>query len=231
VLLLLASSPLVLGLVEPPESSEPVVQRQIQQQILVSSFHKDQPRSAGSAGTAIGASQPRNLTIGYLTAIKGGLKDRQGLAISGALTMALAEVGGGVVLNMESSSLMMRLDCPSIRRNVVPFSYRYIITRSFVTERSREQAVTATRDCCSIGCPEEREKPIVLSRVLYARSRSRGAYFILPVTREIRATRPLLLARRMTLLRRLCKMGRVLYGSFKRSIDTSRAVISSRFSG
>ncbi|KAK0094944.1 hypothetical protein PV326_009568 [Microctonus aethiopoides] len=33
----------------------------------------------------------KNLTIGYLTAIKGGLKDRQGLAISGAITMALDE--------------------------------------------------------------------------------------------------------------------------------------------
>lgn len=32
------------------------------------------------------------LTIGYLTAIKGELKDRQGLAISGALTLALDEV-------------------------------------------------------------------------------------------------------------------------------------------
>lgn len=34
----------------------------------------------------------QNLTIGYLTAIKGGLKDRQGLAISGALSMALDEI-------------------------------------------------------------------------------------------------------------------------------------------
>uniref|UniRef100_A0A336KZJ8 CSON000721 protein n=1 Tax=Culicoides sonorensis TaxID=179676 RepID=A0A336KZJ8_CULSO len=32
------------------------------------------------------------LTVGYLTAIKGDLKDRQGLAISGALKMALDEV-------------------------------------------------------------------------------------------------------------------------------------------
>lgn len=32
------------------------------------------------------------LTVGYLTAIKGDLKDRQGLAISGALTMALDEI-------------------------------------------------------------------------------------------------------------------------------------------
>uniref|UniRef100_A0A0C9PWZ2 Gyc32E protein n=1 Tax=Fopius arisanus TaxID=64838 RepID=A0A0C9PWZ2_9HYME len=36
--------------------------------------------------------KPRNLTIGYLTAIKGGLKDRQGLAISGAISMALDEI-------------------------------------------------------------------------------------------------------------------------------------------
>lgn len=33
-----------------------------------------------------------NLTIGYLTAIKGELKVRQGLAVSGAFTMALEEV-------------------------------------------------------------------------------------------------------------------------------------------
>lgn len=32
------------------------------------------------------------LTVGYLTAVKGDLKDRQGLAISGALTMALDEI-------------------------------------------------------------------------------------------------------------------------------------------
>lgn len=32
------------------------------------------------------------LTVGYLTAIKGDLKDRQGLAISGALKMALDEI-------------------------------------------------------------------------------------------------------------------------------------------
>lgn len=34
------------------------------------------------------------LVIGYLTAIKGELKDRQGLSISGALTMALDQVSG-----------------------------------------------------------------------------------------------------------------------------------------
>lgn len=32
------------------------------------------------------------LNVGYLTAIKGDLKDRQGLAISGAIQMALAEI-------------------------------------------------------------------------------------------------------------------------------------------
>ncbi|KAH0560690.1 hypothetical protein KQX54_007087 [Cotesia glomerata] len=35
--------------------------------------------------------KPQNLTVGYLTAIKGGLKDRQGLAISGAMSMAIDE--------------------------------------------------------------------------------------------------------------------------------------------
>lgn len=39
-----------------------------------------------------GYSDKTVLTVGYLTAIKGELKDKQGLAISGALTMALDEV-------------------------------------------------------------------------------------------------------------------------------------------
>lgn len=34
------------------------------------------------------------LTLGYLTAIKGDLKDKQGLAISGAITIAIDEVSG-----------------------------------------------------------------------------------------------------------------------------------------
>lgn len=80
VLLLLASSPLVLGQAQ----ESPPVQCQ---QAPVS--HKN--LWSGGDNTA---AQPLlwNLTIGYLTAIKGGLKDRQGLAISGALSMALDEV-------------------------------------------------------------------------------------------------------------------------------------------
>lgn len=83
VLLLLANSPLVLGLAEPPGLSGSGIQYQ------TNGSHKDQPRGSTAVTTAL---QPRNLTIGYLTAIKGGLKDRQGLAISGALSMALDEI-------------------------------------------------------------------------------------------------------------------------------------------
>lgn len=32
------------------------------------------------------------LTVGYLTAVKGTLKDRQGLAVSGAISMAIEDV-------------------------------------------------------------------------------------------------------------------------------------------
>lgn len=84
VLLLLASSPLVLGLAEPPG----LPGAEWQQALL--SGRQTYPKS-----TVTRAIQPRkqqNLTIGYLTAIKGGLKDRQGLAISGAFSMALDEV-------------------------------------------------------------------------------------------------------------------------------------------
>ncbi|XP_031775960.1 receptor-type guanylate cyclase Gyc76C-like [Apis florea] len=82
VLLLLASSPLVLGLAEPPGLPGAEWQQALSRQAY--------PKS-----TVTRAIQPRkqqNLTIGYLTAIKGGLKDRQGLAISGAFSMALDEI-------------------------------------------------------------------------------------------------------------------------------------------
>ena len=82
VLLLLASSPLVLGLAEPPGLPGAEWQQALSRHTY--------PRS-----TFTRSIQPRkqqNLTIGYLTAIKGGLKDRQGLAISGAFSMALDEV-------------------------------------------------------------------------------------------------------------------------------------------
>ncbi|XP_043524757.1 receptor-type guanylate cyclase Gyc76C-like [Frieseomelitta varia] len=82
VLLLLASSPLVLGLAEPPGLPGAEWQQALSRHTY--------PRS-----TFTRSIQPRkqqNLTIGYLTAIKGGLKDRQGLAISGAFSMALDEI-------------------------------------------------------------------------------------------------------------------------------------------
>ncbi|KAL0119212.1 hypothetical protein PUN28_009653 [Cardiocondyla obscurior] len=86
MLLVLASNSLVLAQAEPPEPSAASAASTTQCQ-QVSTTH----RNVWSAinDTAI---QSRNLTIGYLTAIKGGLKDRQGLAISGALTMALDEI-------------------------------------------------------------------------------------------------------------------------------------------
>lgn len=44
-----------------------------------------------SSGWVDGSYKKTELSVGYLTAIKGNLKDRQGLAISGAITMALGE--------------------------------------------------------------------------------------------------------------------------------------------
>ncbi|XP_043253857.1 receptor-type guanylate cyclase Gyc76C-like [Colletes gigas] len=82
VLLLLASSPLVLGLAEPPGLPGTEWQQALSRQSY--------PKS--SFGRTIQPRKQQNLTIGYLTAIKGGLKDRQGLAISGAFSMALDEI-------------------------------------------------------------------------------------------------------------------------------------------
>lgn len=44
------------------------------------------------AGPSLALHKKYNITIGYLPSIKGELRDRQGLAISGALSMALEEV-------------------------------------------------------------------------------------------------------------------------------------------
>lgn len=41
---------------------------------------------------AVDGSHKTKLSVGYLTAIKGEVKERQGLAISGAITMALEEI-------------------------------------------------------------------------------------------------------------------------------------------
>ncbi|CAL7947734.1 unnamed protein product [Xylocopa violacea] len=83
LLLLLASSPLVLGLAEPPGLPGAEWQQAL-------SRHSYPTKSAYTRSTQL--RKPQNLTIGYLTALKGGLKDRQGLAISGAFSMALDEI-------------------------------------------------------------------------------------------------------------------------------------------
>lgn len=44
------------------------------------------------SGPAVNETGNTVLTVGYLTAIKGDLKDKQGLAISGAITIAIDEV-------------------------------------------------------------------------------------------------------------------------------------------
>lgn len=52
--------------------------------LALASEQKAPPRQASR--------EPLNLTVGYLTAIKGGLNDRKGLAISGAVSIALEEI-------------------------------------------------------------------------------------------------------------------------------------------
>lgn len=76
MLLLLASSPLFLGLAEALESTTAESQ-------LINSG-QDQFKPANISGSI--------LTIGYLAAVKGVSKNRGGLAISGAMSMALEEV-------------------------------------------------------------------------------------------------------------------------------------------
>lgn len=49
------------------------------------------------------AAKKFSLTIGYLPSIKGELRDRQGLAISGALSMALDEVCQIFILRLLSN--------------------------------------------------------------------------------------------------------------------------------
>ncbi|KAJ8681432.1 hypothetical protein QAD02_017219, partial [Eretmocerus hayati] len=81
LLLLLAPWPACV-LAEPP-AAEPAVAASAQQR----------PNDIAQDGAKLHRPrQPANLTLGYLTAIKGELKDKQGLAISGAFSMALDEI-------------------------------------------------------------------------------------------------------------------------------------------
>lgn len=50
----------------------------------------------------------KNLTIGYLTAIKGDLRDRQGLTASGAVQMAVDEVRGVTLMLNPTVSCLVR---------------------------------------------------------------------------------------------------------------------------
>ena len=62
-----------------------------------------------SSGLVDGSFKKTDLNVGYLTAIKGLLKDRQGLAISGAMTMALGKFSNDEVFfllgNLEKKNL------------------------------------------------------------------------------------------------------------------------------
>ncbi|XP_032674981.1 receptor-type guanylate cyclase Gyc76C-like [Odontomachus brunneus] len=94
VLLLLASSPLVQAV--PPGLPA------AQQRAFTGHYQT-------GLTARLNATEPKkqNLTIGYLTAIKGGLKDRQGLAISGALSMALDEINNSTDI-LPNVTLLMR---------------------------------------------------------------------------------------------------------------------------
>ncbi|XP_011864194.1 PREDICTED: guanylate cyclase 32E-like [Vollenhovia emeryi] len=86
VLLLLASNRLVLAQAEPPETPAALAAPTTECQ---QASHKTLWATSNDTARSLPL---QNLTIGYLTAVKGGLKDRQGLTISGALTMALNEI-------------------------------------------------------------------------------------------------------------------------------------------
>ncbi|KAK0174684.1 hypothetical protein PV327_010424 [Microctonus hyperodae] len=97
LLLVLISSP-CLALIEPVIIGDHFQQSldHHQQRSLTSRSTSNTPGSLmwsneNSNIERINYRKSKNLTIGYLTAIKGGLKDRQGLAISGAISMALDE--------------------------------------------------------------------------------------------------------------------------------------------
>lgn len=78
----------------------------------------------------------RNLTIGYLTAAKGSLENRQGLSISGALTLALKEVSVKTIgmnvrtrlfpVEKSSNSSVNTYVCPSSRVEFRKFELKII---------------------------------------------------------------------------------------------------------
>ena len=82
-----------------------------------------------TAGLVDGSHLKTILNVGYLTAIKGDLKDRQGLAISGAIQMALEEIN----------------DDPKILPNV---------TLNLKWNDTRGDTVTATRAITEMICDD-----------------------------------------------------------------------------
>lgn len=93
LLFLLVSNP-ILALAEPPPNNAPLSSLgSNNDQIHRKCFSSDGDQRYYSLPISEGAPRKlQNLTIGYLTAVKGVMKDRQGLAISGALSMALDEI-------------------------------------------------------------------------------------------------------------------------------------------
>ncbi|XP_051156964.1 receptor-type guanylate cyclase Gyc76C-like [Leptopilina boulardi] len=92
LLFLLVSNP-ILALAEPPPANAlPGLDTNDQQQQQRKCFSSDGGQRYSLPMSEVAPRKQQNLTIGYLTAAKGVMKDRKGLAISGALSMALDEI-------------------------------------------------------------------------------------------------------------------------------------------
>lgn len=90
------------------------------------------------------------LVVGYLTAIKGDLRDKQGLAVSGAMTMALDDVSGEEFLCEKRSSLT--LSCPfqiNDNPNILPN-----VTLAMRWNDTRGETVLATKAITEMICDE-----------------------------------------------------------------------------
>jgi len=61
----------------------------------------------GLVSSSIYANDKTELIVGYLPAVKGEVKDRQGLSISGAITMALEEINNDITI-LPNVTLVMR---------------------------------------------------------------------------------------------------------------------------
>lgn len=91
------------------------------------SAFKKENIAAGNLRTEKTIKKEKALTVGYLTAVKGELKERQGLSVSGALTMALNKVRIKMVLHTDNKLYYNVLSVHLLSYRLVQITWLYYV--------------------------------------------------------------------------------------------------------